>query len=178
MTASDPARHAILAAALLWPVLASGAHAQTTLPGVTVTTPSPVAKPAPSVSPAPAAAKTSSAPAPAPANPPPAADSAPPPGTLIVVDDSFVPVTVILDGALAANPTATLADLLSSKPGLAASTFAPGASRPIIRGLGEDRVRVLQNGIGAIDAVALMTDTDNSGQNASAWYGDIYFTAR
>lgn len=29
-----------------------------------------------------------------------------------------------------------------------------------------------------IDAVALMTDTDNSGQSATAWYGDIYFTAR
>lgn len=32
--------------------------------------------------------------------------------------------------------------------------------------------------IAAIDAVALMTDTDNSGQSATAWYGDIYFTAR
>ena len=32
--------------------------------------------------------------------------------------------------------------------------------------------------IDAIDAVALMTDTDNSGQNATAWYGDIVFTAR
>ncbi|HRF61367.1 MAG TPA: DUF3047 domain-containing protein [Candidatus Competibacter sp.] len=31
--------------------------------------------------------------------------------------------------------------------------------------------------IEAIDAVALMTDTDNSGQSATAWYGDIYFTA-
>lgn len=30
----------------------------------------------------------------------------------------------------------------------------------------------------AIDAVALMTDTDNSGQAATAWYGDIEFTAR
>jgi len=29
-----------------------------------------------------------------------------------------------------------------------------------------------------IDAVALMTDTDNSGQSASAWYGDLYFTAQ
>ena len=27
-----------------------------------------------------------------------------------------------------------------------------GASRPVIRGLGDDRVRVLENGIGAIDA--------------------------
>jgi hypothetical protein len=32
--------------------------------------------------------------------------------------------------------------------------------------------------IDRIDAVALMTDTDNSGQRAAAWYGDIYFTAR
>ena len=32
--------------------------------------------------------------------------------------------------------------------------------------------------IAQIDAVALMTDTDNSGQSATAWYGDIYFTAR
>ncbi len=32
--------------------------------------------------------------------------------------------------------------------------------------------------IAHIDAVALMTDTDNRGQSATAWYGDIYFTAR
>jgi hypothetical protein len=32
--------------------------------------------------------------------------------------------------------------------------------------------------IDRIDAVALMTDADNSGQSASAWYGDIDFTAR
>ncbi|NJN45559.1 MAG: DUF3047 domain-containing protein [Candidatus Competibacteraceae bacterium] len=28
-----------------------------------------------------------------------------------------------------------------------------------------------------IDAVAIMTDTDNSGQQATAWYGDLYFSA-
>jgi hypothetical protein len=27
-----------------------------------------------------------------------------------------------------------------------------------------------------IDALAIMTDTDNSGQQATAWYGDIYFS--
>lgn len=32
--------------------------------------------------------------------------------------------------------------------------------------------------IDVVDAVALMTDADNSGQSAAAWYGDIYFTAR
>jgi hypothetical protein len=27
-----------------------------------------------------------------------------------------------------------------------------------------------------IDAVAIMTDTDNSQQEATAWYGDIFFS--
>jgi len=30
---------------------------------------------------------------------------------------------------------------------------------------------------GSIDAVAIMTDTDNSGQHAVAYYGDIYFSS-
>ncbi|SFL10120.1 Protein of unknown function [Nitrosomonas aestuarii] len=29
-----------------------------------------------------------------------------------------------------------------------------------------------------IDAVAIMTDTDNTGASATAWYGDIWFTAQ
>lgn len=29
-----------------------------------------------------------------------------------------------------------------------------------------------------VDAVAIMTDTDNTGATASAWYGDIWFTAK
>jgi len=29
-----------------------------------------------------------------------------------------------------------------------------------------------------VDAVAIMTDTDNTGQRATAWYGDIWFSAR
>lgn len=30
---------------------------------------------------------------------------------------------------------------------------------------------------GSVDAVAIMTDTDNTGAAASAWYGDIWFSA-
>ncbi len=30
---------------------------------------------------------------------------------------------------------------------------------------------------GRVDAVAIMTDTDNTGQSAAAWYGDIWFSA-
>lgn len=51
-----------------------------------------------------------------------------------------------------------LGDTLDSKPGIATTFFGAGASRPIIRGLGEDRVRVLQNGIGAIDASTASPD--------------------
>jgi hypothetical protein len=31
---------------------------------------------------------------------------------------------------------------------------------------------------GNVDAVAIMTDTDNSGQQVTAWYGDIWFSAK
>ncbi|HRP11396.1 MAG TPA: Plug domain-containing protein, partial [Terricaulis sp.] len=51
-----------------------------------------------------------------------------------------------------------LGDTLDAQPGVASTSFGAGASRPIIRGLGEDRVRVLQNGIGAIDASTASPD--------------------
>ena len=40
-----------------------------------------------------------------------------------------------------------------------------------------DFKRLFGDDIKQIDAVALMTDTDNSHQAATAWYGDIYFSA-
>ena len=45
------------------------------------------------------------------------------------------------------------------------------------RNIREDFKRVFGEDIETIDAVAIMTDTDNSGQSATAWYGDIYFSA-
>ena len=45
------------------------------------------------------------------------------------------------------------------------------------RDLREDLRRYLGVEVERIDAVALMTDTDNSGQSTSAYYGDISFTA-
>ncbi len=51
-----------------------------------------------------------------------------------------------------------LGDTLDAVPGISTTFFGAGASRPIIRGLGEDRVRVLQNGIGAIDASTASPD--------------------
>lgn len=40
-----------------------------------------------------------------------------------------------------------------------------------------DFKRAFAREIRFIDAVAVMTDTDNSGKRATAWYGDIFFTA-
>jgi hypothetical protein len=45
------------------------------------------------------------------------------------------------------------------------------------RNVRADFKRLFGDDIQQIDAVAIMTDTDNSGQAATAWYGDIYFTA-
>ncbi len=51
-----------------------------------------------------------------------------------------------------------LGDTLNGLPGVSSSAFAPGASRPIIRGMGEQRVQVLSNGIGVIDASTASPD--------------------
>lgn len=46
------------------------------------------------------------------------------------------------------------------------------------RNVKEDLRRLFGEDIDHIDAVALMTDTDNTGQSAVAYYGDIWFSSR
>jgi hypothetical protein len=46
------------------------------------------------------------------------------------------------------------------------------------RNIREDWMRAFGEDIETIDAVAIMTDTDNSGQKARAWYGQPFFSAR
>jgi len=45
------------------------------------------------------------------------------------------------------------------------------------RNVREDMIRAFGTDYRFIDAIAIMTDTDNSGQSAVAYYGDIYFSA-
>jgi hypothetical protein len=45
------------------------------------------------------------------------------------------------------------------------------------RNIREDYRRLFGDDIRYVDAVAIMTDTDNTGVEASAYYGDIYFSA-
>lgn len=46
---------------------------------------------------------------------------------------------------------AGLADALADVPGVSGTSFASGASRPVIRGFDANRVKVLENGIGSFD---------------------------
>lgn len=59
-----------------------------------------------------------------------------------------------LDRAL----STTLGEALDKLPGLAQTGFGAGASRPIIRGQGGDRIRILSGGIGSIDASTTSPD--------------------
>ena len=45
-----------------------------------------------------------------------------------------------------------IGEVLTRIPGVSATSFSPGASRPVLRGMQGERVRVLVDGIGSIDA--------------------------
>lgn len=81
-----------------------------------------------------------------------------PAGTLIIQQDAFAPVTIVAQPEFQSSSGATLTDTLAQKPGIAGSTFAAGSSRPIIRGLDNNRVRVQENGVGVHDVSALSED--------------------
>ena len=66
--------------------------------------------------------------------------------------------SVLDEDALATARGASLGDTLAGEPGVRSTGFAPGASRPTIRGLDGPRVRVLQNGVGVADASATSPD--------------------
>jgi iron complex outermembrane receptor protein len=77
----------------------------------------------------------------------------------IVVTAPFVERLDILSGTsaisgevLAEKTRAQLGDILTGLPGVSATSFSPGASRPVLRGYQGNRVAVLTDGIGNIDA--------------------------
>ncbi|WP_407520515.1 TonB-dependent receptor [Methylobacterium oryzisoli] len=81
------------------------------------------------------------------------------PGVLPVLTDTFSPVTIVGRSEIVREQPRTLGDALFDRPGLSATTYAPGAaSRPIIRGLDTSRVRIQENGIGVQDVSDLGED--------------------
>ncbi len=68
------------------------------------------------------------------------------------------PAAVLRGDALRRAQAATIGDTLGGEIGVSSSYFGPGAGRPIIRGLDGPRIRVLQDGIGTIDASTVSPD--------------------
>jgi iron complex outermembrane receptor protein len=68
------------------------------------------------------------------------------------------PASVLEGDALVLRRGSTLGETLNSLPGVSSSYFGPNASRPIIRGLDGDRVRMLNNGGASLDASSLSFD--------------------
>lgn len=68
------------------------------------------------------------------------------------------PSSVLSGDALTRNRAGTLGETLASQPGVAATDFGPQSSRPVIRGLDGDRIRLLDNGGASADASNLSFD--------------------
>lgn len=67
--------------------------------------------------------------------------------------------TTVLSGrSLLLKQQPTLGETLAGETGIHATSFGPGASRPIIRGLTGDRIRLLENGVGLLDASVTSPD--------------------
>jgi iron complex outermembrane receptor protein len=72
--------------------------------------------------------------------------------------ESVAPSDVLEGRSLVLQRRSTLGETLGQQPGVSSSYFGPHASRPVIRGLDGDRIRLLSNGAETHDASALSFD--------------------
>jgi iron complex outermembrane receptor protein len=73
-------------------------------------------------------------------------------------DEVYQAASVLQGVDLAAALQPTLGETLANEPGVSSTWFGPVASRPIIRGQGGDRIRVMQDGIESGDASSASPD--------------------
>lgn len=73
-------------------------------------------------------------------------------------NDLLIGASVVTREEIQKRMSNTIGEMLKAEPGVSSSFFGPGASRPIIRGQGGDRVQILDNGIGSIDASSSSAD--------------------
>ena len=66
--------------------------------------------------------------------------------------------SVLAGEALQREAAATIGETLKNQPGITNSGFGPGVGRPVIRGQVGNRVKVMQNGSGTLDASAASGD--------------------
>ena len=76
--------------------------------------------------------------------------------------DTAMPVNVLSDEKLKENVGNTLGESLRGQIGVTSASFGPAVGQPVIRGQTSNRVRVLQDGIGALDASLASQDHANA----------------
>ncbi|WDI31204.1 TonB-dependent receptor [Hyphococcus flavus] len=74
------------------------------------------------------------------------------------VGETIISTSVVSGEDLQRRLENSIGETLRREPGISSTYFGPGASRPVIRGLTGDRIRVLDAGIGSIDASATSPD--------------------
>ncbi len=74
------------------------------------------------------------------------------------INDMVAPVSVLRGDELAKKQSGTLGETLSQLPGISSTNFGPNSSRPVIRGLDGDRVRIMNNGGASLDVSSLSAD--------------------
>ena len=72
--------------------------------------------------------------------------------------DVVSPVNTLEGQELALRRQPTLGETLNNEVGITQTYFAPGASRPVIRGLAADRIKMLENGLDTLDASSASPD--------------------
>ena len=80
------------------------------------------------------------------------------PGKARTADELIGNATALNRDELVEQLGGTLGDTLSHLPGVSTTHFGAGAGRPVLRGLGAERVQVLTNGIGVIDVSTASPD--------------------
>ncbi|NPC57254.1 TonB-dependent receptor [Caenimonas soli] len=79
-------------------------------------------------------------------------------GNPLGATDLIAPAAQYSGTGLLLRAQTTLGETLSGTPGVSSSYFGPNASRPVIRGLDGDRIRILSNSGATVDASGLSYD--------------------
>jgi len=79
-------------------------------------------------------------------------------GVVRGLDEVVNPVGILAGEDLLLRQQSTLGETLAQQPGVSATTYGQGSSRPVIRGLGADRIRILENGLDTGDVSSIGPD--------------------
>ena len=66
-------------------------------------------------------------------------------------EDVLSGTSVVTGVELTRDLRPTIGDTLTRQPGVSATSYGPGASRPVLRGFQGERIRILTDGIGSLD---------------------------